>query len=119
METYLDHAATSPLDPRVFDAMRPWMESAVGNASSVHAAGRRARAAVEEAREQVADALGVTPLEVLFTSGGTESDNAAIKGIAWAAHAAGKGQHLVTTAIEHPAVRDTCQIGRASSRDTG
>ena len=106
---YLDHAATTPLDPGVFAAMRPHLEGGVGNPSSVHAFGRASRTAVEGAREQVACALGVTPLEVVFTSGGTESDNLAVSGIAWAARAAGRGAHLVTTAIEHHAVLSTCR----------
>jgi cysteine desulfurase len=106
---YLDHAATTPLDPRVFEVMRPHLEAGFGNPSSMHAAGRAARQAVEAARDQVASALGVAPLEVLFTSGGTEADNQAIKGIAWAGRAAGKGNHLVTTAIEHHAVLDVVE----------
>jgi len=106
---YLDHAATTPLDPGVLAAMRPYLESEHGNPSSSHATGRAARAAVEQAREQVATALGVAPLDVMFTSGGTESDNAAIKGTAWAARAAGRGNRLVTTAIEHHAVLETVQ----------
>ncbi len=109
MRAYLDHAATSPLDPRVLEAMLPWLGDAVGNASSAHARGRWARAAVEEARERVADALGVAPLEVLFTSGATEADNLAVKGLAWAGRDAGRGAHLVTTAIEHRAVLDSCR----------
>lgn len=106
---YLDHAATTPLDPTVLAAMQPYLHDRHGNASSTHADGRAARAGVEHAREQVAGALGVTPLEVLFTSGGTEADNAAIKGIAWAAKEAGRGTHLVTTQIEHHAVLETMQ----------
>ncbi|MDQ3029779.1 MAG: cysteine desulfurase [Actinomycetota bacterium] len=109
MRIYLDHAATTPLDPGVLAAMRPYLESEHGNPSSSHATGRAARAAVEQAREQVATALGVAPLDVMFTSGGTESDNAAIKGTAWAARAAGRGNRLVTTAIEHHAVLETVQ----------
>lgn len=105
---YLDHAATTPLDPGVRAAMLPYLGESYGNASSLHAFGRAARAAVEGAREQVAEALGVAPLEVLFTSGGTESDNQAVTGVAWAARAAGRGAHLVTTAIEHHAVGETC-----------
>ena len=104
MSVYLDHAATTPLDPGVLDRMRPFLERAYGNPSSLHAAGRQARAAVEAAREQVAAALGVPPLDVLFTSGGTEADNLAVKGLAWAARDAGRGAHIVTTAIEHHAV---------------
>lgn len=103
---YLDHAATTPLAPEALAAMMPFLEQQYGNASSIHRAGRAARAGVEGAREQVADALGVSPLDVIFTSGGTESDNQAVKGIAWAARDAGRGDHVVTTAIEHHAVLD-------------
>jgi cysteine desulfurase len=103
---YLDHAATTPLAPAVLAAMLPALEDGYGNPSSVHRAGRDARAGVERARERVAVALGVHPLDVLFTSGGTEADNQALKGIAWAARDAGKGNHIVTTAIEHHAVLD-------------
>lgn len=113
MTVYLDHAATTPLHPRVSTAMRasltPDQEHLGGpwaNPSSQHAFGRLAREAVEGAREEVATALGVTPLEVLFTAGGTEADNQAVKGIAWAAREAGRGAHLVTTAIEHHAVSE-------------
>jgi cysteine desulfurase len=106
---YLDHAATTPIAPEVLDAMLPYLREHFGNPSSLHQAGRRAREAVERAREQVAQALGVTPLDVLFTSGGTEADNLAIKGIAWAARAAGGGAHLVTSAIEHHAVLESCE----------
>jgi len=106
---YLDHAATTPVDPGVLAAMLPYLQAEHGNPSSAHRAGRAARAAVEHAREQVATALGVAPLDVVFTSGGTESDNAAIKGIAWAARAAGRGNHLVTTAIEHHAVLEAAE----------
>ena len=104
---YLDHAATTPIAPAVREAMAPYLDEVFGNPSSSHAAGRRARAGVEGAREQLAQALGVAPLDVIFTAGGTEADNAAIKGIAWAAREAGRGAHLVTTAIEHHAVLDT------------
>ncbi len=109
MAVYLDHAATTPLAPEVRAAMEPWLGERCGNPSSLHAAGRRARQAVEDARDRVAAALGVDPLEVLFTSGGTESDNQAIKGLAWAAQAAGRRAHVVTTAIEHHAVLETCE----------
>jgi cysteine desulfurase len=104
---YLDHAATTPIAPEVLDAMLPFMREHHGNPSSIHRIGRDAREAVEHAREQVAEALVVAPLDVLFTSGGTESDNQAIKGIAWAAREAGRGGHIVTTAIEHHAVLDS------------
>jgi cysteine desulfurase len=93
----------------VLDAMLPHLRDQHGNPSSIHGIGRTARGAVEHAREQVADALGVHPLDVLFSSGGTESDNQAVKGIAWAARDAGRGGHLVTTAIEHHAVLDTAR----------
>jgi cysteine desulfurase len=102
----LDHAATTPPRPEARAALSSWLEAA--NASSTHAAGQQARAAVEEARERVADALGCTPHEVVFTSGGTEADNLAIKGIVWAARERGQHRpHVVTTAVEHPAVLDT------------
>ena len=107
---YLDHAATTPVAPEVTLAMQPWLAAgAVGNASSLHSAGRRARAAVEDSRDRVAKALGVTPLEVLFTSGGTEADNQAVKGLAWAAGSAGRPGGVVTTAIEHHAVLETAR----------
>ncbi|HVM13539.1 MAG TPA: cysteine desulfurase family protein [Egibacteraceae bacterium] len=109
MTVYLDHAATTPLDPGVHEAMGPYLEAEFGNPSSLHGFGRTARAGVEAAREQVAGALGVAPLEVLFTSGGTESDNQAVKGIAWAGREAGRGAHLVTTAIEHHAVLESVE----------
>lgn len=109
MSVYLDHAATTPIDAGVLEAMLPFLTDAFGNASSLHRDGRVARAGVEAAREQVAAALGVAPLEVLFTSGGTEADNQAVKGIAWAARAEGRGAHLVTTAIEHHAVLESVE----------
>ncbi len=96
---YLDHAATTPLDPRVFEAMLPFWKEHFGNASSVHALGRKARFAVEESRERVAAHLGAEPAEVVFTSGGTEADNAALKGLLGTAR-----RHLVTSAAEHEAV---------------
>jgi cysteine desulfurase len=106
---YLDHAATTPIAPEVRAAMAPHLDAQFGNPSSLHAAGRAGRAAVEEARERVAAALGVAPLDVLFTSGGTEADNTAVKGIAWAARDAGRGAHLVTSAIEHHAVLEAAE----------
>ena len=106
---YLDHAATTPLADEVLEAMLPYLGAEPGNASSAHQAGRAAREAVERAREQVADALGVHPLTVLFTSGGTEADNQAVKGIAWAGRDAGRGSHVVTTVIEHHAVLDAAR----------
>lgn len=105
--TYLDHAASTPLRPQARAALEAWLQ-VTGNASATHAAGQRARLAVEEAREEVAAVLGVAPADVVFTSGGTEADNLAVKGLAWAARDRGRS-HLVTTAVEHPAVRDTCR----------
>jgi len=102
---YLDHNATTPVDPRVLDAMLPFFRDAWGNASSLHAAGRPARRAVEAAREAVARLVGAAdPAEVVFTSGATESDNLALRGVA----DLDPGCHVVTTAVEHPAVLATC-----------
>ncbi len=108
---YLDHHATTPLDPRVFEAMRPWFLEKFGNASSrTHAYGREARDAVEAARAEVAALVGAEPAEIVFTSGATESDNLALKG---ALQAAGKGR-LVTVVTEHPAVLDPARVLRES-----
>jgi cysteine desulfurase len=97
---YLDHAATSPMRPEVWDAMAPFATDAFGNASGSHAYARRAKNALEEAREQAAQVLGASPTEIVFTSGGTEADNLAIKGTALLKGTDG----IVTTAIEHEAV---------------
>jgi cysteine desulfurase len=99
---YLDHAATTPLDEAVLEAMLPYLREHYGNASSVHALGRRARFAVEDARERVADVLGAEPGEIVFTSGGTEADNAALRGVLTSPNRRGPG--LVTSAVEHEAV---------------
>jgi cysteine desulfurase len=104
---YLDNNATTPLAPEVFEAMRPYWLEDYGNASSIHWFGQRAKAAVEKAREQVARLLHARASEIVFTSGGTESDNAAIVGIVEAAR--GERKHVVTTAIEHHAVFNTAQ----------
>ncbi len=104
---YLDNAATTRLDPEVLEAMLPYFREEYGNASSVHSFGQRARAAVEEARVRVAELIGAEPSEIIFTSGGTESDNLAIKGIAYAHEAFGR--HLITSQIEHPAVLQSCR----------
>lgn len=100
---YLDHAATTPVLPAVREAMLPFLEGVFGNPSGLYAAGREAQRAVDAARQQVARALNARPSEVLFTSGGTESINAALLGIAGAMRRAGAGNHVITTAIEHHA----------------
>ena len=104
---YLDYAATTPVSRSVLDAMMPFFTETFGNASAVYGTGREARKAIENARRQVADAIGAEPGEIIFTSGGSESDNQAIKGIAFAQKE--KGKHIITTAIEHPAVINTCR----------
>ena len=108
MRVYLDHAATTPVDPRVLHAMLPFFTERAGNASSVHGFGQDARAAVDQARAQVAATIGARPSEVVFTSGATESDNLAVFGVALAAEA--RGRHIVTTAIEHHAVLEACHL---------
>ena len=113
---YLDHAATTPLDPEVRAALLPWLGELFGNPSSAHGHGRRARAAVDDARDQVAAAAGCASREVIFTSGGTEADNLALRGVLerWGAE---RGRHLVVSAVEHEAVlttaRDLAAAGRA------
>ena len=102
---YLDHAATTPMDPDVLNAMLPYMGARFGNASSIHAEGRNAQRAVDTARKQLAAAIGADAGEVYFTSGGTESDNWALKGAAFANRA--KGTHIISTPIEHHAVLHT------------
>ncbi len=101
---YLDHAATTPLDPRVLEAMLPYFAQQYGNPSSIHQPGRAALQALDDAREQVALVLGCTRRELIFTGGGSESINLAIKGAALARQAAGAGSHLIVSAIEHHAV---------------
>lgn len=106
MRVYLDHNATTPLDSQVLEAMLPYLSNRFGNASSIHAWGREARKAVEEARETVARFLGVADKETLvFTSGGTEANNLAIKGVAYAYQE--QGRHLIASVVEHPAVLNT------------
>src|SRR5260370_15374918 len=105
---YLDFNATTPVEPEVLDAMLPYFSEEFGNAASTNTFGQKARAAVETAREQVAALIGARPQEIVFTSGGTESDNHAIFGIIEAA--GGHEKHVVTTAIEHEAVLNACQM---------
>lgn len=104
---YFDHAATTPLSREVLDAMMPWLTDNFGNASSVYSIGRTARAAVDEARAQVAKAINAKEKEIYFTAGGSEGDNTLIKGVAMAKIA--KGNHIITSKIEHPAVLETCK----------
>lgn len=104
---YLDHAATTPLDRRVFEEMKPYFSIRYGNASSLHSFGREAHEAIEKARERVAKALSCQPSEVYFTSGGTEADNWAVKGVAYANRK--KGKHIITSSIEHHAILHPCE----------
>ena len=113
---YFDHNATTPVEPEVLDAMLPYLSADYGNASSIHSFGQRARSAVETAREQVAALIGARPQEIVFTSGGTESDNHAIFGVVEATPgvAAANGtnenaKHVITSSIEHEAVLNACQ----------
>jgi cysteine desulfurase len=106
---YLDHGATTPLDPRVLDAMLPWMSTSFANPSALYGPAREARAAIEAARSEVAGILGARPAEVVFTSGGTESVNAALRGIALAQQRSRSGHQIITSTIEHQAVLNTCE----------
>jgi cysteine desulfurase len=105
---YLDHQATTPVDPRVLDVMLPYLTSSYGNPSSLHAYGRQAAEAIRVARNQLGELIGASAeSEVVFTSGATEADCLAITGIARAFQ--GVGLHIITTAIEHKAVLGSCQ----------
>src|SRR5260370_37788463 len=118
----LDFNATTPVEPEVLDAMLPYLSAEFGNAASIHTPGQSARTAVERAREQVAALIGARPQEIVFTSGGTESDNHAIFGVVGQAflpvspsrlvsssRGANSPPHVITTSIEHEAVLNTCQ----------
>ncbi len=104
---YLDHAATTPVDPRVVEVMLPYFSHAYGNASSIYALGRAAQKALDEAREKIAAVLDCRPTELVFTGCGSESDNLAVKGAAQASQK--KGNHIITSAIEHHGILHTCQ----------
>jgi cysteine desulfurase len=104
---YLDHAATTPVDKVVLEAMQPYFNIRYGNASSLHSYGMEAKEALEASRATVAKAVNASPEEIIFTSGGTESDNLALQGAAWANRE--KGKHIITSRIEHHAVLHTCQ----------
>ena len=105
---YFDYAATTPTDPAVVEAMKPYFFEKFGNPSSIHSFGQEAKKAMEEARAKIADFLGAKPEEIVFTSGGTESDNSALFGILWAN--AAKGNHVITTALEHHAILEPAQF---------
>ena len=104
---YLDNAATTRLNPLVLDEMIPYLKDMYGNASSIYSIGKQSRATIEKARERVAKAIGAQPSEIFFTSGGTESDNWAIKGTTFANRS--RGNHIITTSIEHHALLHTCK----------
>lgn len=105
---YLDYAATTPTHPEVVEAMLPYFSQVFGNPSSIHSFGQEAKAAIEQAREKVADLIGAKSEEIVFTSGGTEACNFALKGIAYAnGH---KGNHIITTSIEHHAITEPCKF---------
>src|SRR2546421_5402904 len=104
---YLDNSATTPVDPRVVEAMLPYFSGKFGNASSIHFFGQEARAAVDKARHQVAELLNARPNEIIFTSGGTESNNLAVRGFAEANKR--HGLHIITSEIEHPSVKNVCE----------
>jgi cysteine desulfurase len=107
-KVYLDHSATTPVDARVVEAMLPYLTERFGNASSVHTFGQEARAAVDRARREVAALIGARPNEIVFTSGGTEANNLAIRGLCEAAEA--HGRHIITSSIEHSSVRGICDV---------
>ena len=114
---YLDHAATTPTRPEVVKVMLPFFTDAFGNPSSIYSYGQEAKGAVEEARTKVAELIGARSEEIIFTSGGTEADNYALKGVAYANER--KGNHIVTTSIEHHAVLEVCKfLGRRGFKIT-
>ena len=106
-QVYLDYNATTPVHPEVADAVRPFLYGLFGNPSSLHWAGRETRPLMDRARDQVAELINANPEEIIFTAGGTEADNHAIKGTAFALK--DKGNHIITTSVEHPAVLNTCR----------
>lgn len=107
-KVYLDHSATTPVHPEVLEAMLPYYKEKFGNPSSIHEYGKVAKIALEEAREKVAKLFNCSPYEIYFTSGGTESDNLAIKGVAFANKK--KGKHIITSSVEHHAVLESCKF---------
>ena len=121
---YLDHAATTPLDDRVLEAMLPYLKNNYGNANSPHHLGQKSKVVVEDAREKVAALIGADPSEIIFTSGGTESDNAVIKGVL---AISGDKKEVITSELEHHAVLHTVELAKmqgvkpvfAKSKDCG
>jgi cysteine desulfurase len=105
---YLDYAATSPLNPKALEAMLPYLRQDYGNASAAYGIARHAQKAIDDARKAVAEVLGCRTSDIVFTSGGTESINTALKGVAFAMRKSGAGNHIVTTEVEHDAVLHTC-----------
>lgn len=108
MKAYLDHGSTTPVDPHVVEAMLPFYTREYGNASSLHSWGRQAKSALEESRGKIAERINASPEDIIFTSGGSESDNLALKGICYSLK--GEKNHVVTSKIEHPAVLETCRF---------
>jgi cysteine desulfurase len=102
---YMDHNATTPVAPKVLEAMWPYYQSEWGNPSSVHWAGQGPKDAIEDAREAIAGMIGAAPRDLVFTSGGTEADNTALLGVGLALRA--KGRHIITSSVEHKAILDT------------
>ena len=107
MNVYFDNAATTRLSDEVLEEMKPYLQEEYGNPSAMYSLGRKTKKAIETARERVAAAIGAEPEEIYFTSGGSESDNWAVKGIAEAYSS--KGKHIITTAIEHKAILKSCK----------
>ena len=105
---YLDYAATTPADPAVVQAMIPYFHDAFGNPSAIYSYGQEAKSAIEKARSSVSSLIGARDEEIVFTSGGTEADNFALKGVAFANQK--KGNHIITSAIEHHAVLESCKF---------
>ncbi len=106
---YMDHSATTPVDPRVVEAMSPYFTEVYGNSASIHRFGRAAAKALEESRRTVAAILGCHPTEIVFTGSGTESDNLALRGVAFAQRRAGRGNHIIVSSVEHHAVLNTAR----------
>jgi cysteine desulfurase len=105
---YLDYAATTPTDPEVVKAIEPYFYHCFGNPSAIYSCGQETRSAIEAARGKIASAIGAQSDEIIFTSGGTEADNTAIKGVAWANHS--RGNHIISTTFEHHAIHESCHF---------